>query len=438
MARCSNDHEVPDGKHFCGRCGTEMVVACPEGHTTGASNQFCTECGAPLSPRQDEGTASDNPIDDAGPGATKADDHPPAPAPSPDSRLDDPPPPCGQSRWRGAPQATIVGLVGVGVVVALVAALAFRRGDGGGGSDGGEGVGTQVELAQQVLQERCDIPGDGSLEHLNTLPGDDELTEISFTTSEDFVGTVYVDAHSEFLDEVDCPGSAENDIEVPPEWEGVGDPVEYLVAIECGFGPETRFDLELVSISDPRPGEQTTWEIGLPDGTVGRLLPNGEVECPTPPPAAGNEDLVLSGDGLGAVEFGDDAAEAISTVSELFGSPSSDETYSPGGCPPPVTRSVVWPDSAMVIYLSGDGEFVGYHFSGRGSAAYGLVTSDGVALGDTLSDLTDSYGAALGLTENGFFTVNDGTETGLEGFLSGEPQPETVDGFFAGSDCTFE
>lgn len=278
MTTCENGHAVPGGQPYCGECGAEILVACPAGHHTSALNHFCTVCGSPLSPAPIDATGDDAVDGDA---AHYHGDHAPVvAAPPKDGRLSDAPQPDAErTRWLRSPALAIVGLVGVAAVGALMAMLASRNGSGGSSSSGGGG-GTQIELARQFLLDRCDLPDDASLTHLGTLPGDNGLTEISFTTSEDFVGTVYVDANSGFLDEVDCPGSADGDIEVPPEWEGVGDPVEYLVASECGFGPDTRFDLSLISVSDAAPGEQPTWEIGLPDGTIGRLLPSGEIECP--------------------------------------------------------------------------------------------------------------------------------------------------------------
>lgn len=48
MTTCPEGHPVPDGQHFCGDCGTRVVVSCPHGHENPYDNQFCFDCGEPF------------------------------------------------------------------------------------------------------------------------------------------------------------------------------------------------------------------------------------------------------------------------------------------------------------------------------------------------------------------------------------------------------
>lgn len=47
---CTNGHENPPDRQFCGECGTPMVAIaamCPVGHVNAEHQRFCGECGAP-------------------------------------------------------------------------------------------------------------------------------------------------------------------------------------------------------------------------------------------------------------------------------------------------------------------------------------------------------------------------------------------------------
>ncbi len=51
MATCENGHENPTTHHFCGDCGTPLLIAqavCAHGHRNPDDQNFCDECGAPL------------------------------------------------------------------------------------------------------------------------------------------------------------------------------------------------------------------------------------------------------------------------------------------------------------------------------------------------------------------------------------------------------
>lgn len=388
----------------------------PRGHPNPPTNRFCSECGATL--------AAVNPSDQAdeameAPGTAPGFPQPASAAP-------------GGVTARPSWQPRAVGVAGVLLVIALIAVLVTSsKNDTASERPQADAASSVNELAEQYLRDNCDIPGDGSLEHLSTSPTDDDLTEIAFTTSEDFVGSVYMDQDSEFLDQVDCPGSAENSTEVPPEWEGVGDPVEYLVASECGFGPETRFDLTLISISDPPPGEDPTWEIGLPDGTTGRLLPNGEVECPEVPDTTTvpSAELTLRPDGLGIVNLGDPEQEAYDTLTAAFGSPTSDATEP--GCAEGNVRFLQW-GNLFVSMLQGT--VAAYTYTDQGQALPDLasepLTPEGIGIGSTVSDLQAAYGDQLTMqyVEYGDlgdqFQVGDGT--GLNGSISGQGPSDVV------------
>ena len=52
MVICSNGHENPKDRNFCGECGVqiarEQLMFCPRGHGNAVGLNYCGECGAPI------------------------------------------------------------------------------------------------------------------------------------------------------------------------------------------------------------------------------------------------------------------------------------------------------------------------------------------------------------------------------------------------------
>lgn len=52
MVMCSNGHENPKGRNFCGECGIQIIreqlMFCPRGHGNAVGLNYCGECGAPI------------------------------------------------------------------------------------------------------------------------------------------------------------------------------------------------------------------------------------------------------------------------------------------------------------------------------------------------------------------------------------------------------
>jgi hypothetical protein len=168
-----------------------------------------------------------------------------------------------------------------------------------------------------------------------------------------------------------------------------------------------------------------------------------------PPPP-----LVLRGDGLGSVAFGEEADQVVETITALLGTPDEDSGWIPsfsgfGTCPGEQVRGLRW-KTLWVLMTDGETEWrndgTAHFFSYLNSVFYGdgqslgLLTSDGIALGDPISSLRDTYGTRLQISFdeliNGFFYNVDVPAPGLlSGGLTGDQDDDLITSIDGGSGC---
>jgi hypothetical protein len=125
----------------------------------------------------------------------------------------------------------------------------------------------------------------------------------------------------------------------------------------------------------------------------------------------------LRGDGLGAVAFGTEVEAAVLSITAALGAPDEDSGWRPsfsgfGTCPGEQVRGLRW---ATMWALMTDGE-TGWRDDGTphffaylnsvfydDSQSLGLLTEEGVGLGDTVEALEDAYGDRVEITFDELF-----------------------------------
>ena len=164
------------------------------------------------------------------------------------------------------------------------------------------------------------------------------------------------------------------------------------------------------------------------------LPPNGSTTVATATPPGGP--VLLSGDGIAGVRFGDSEASAIADLDKVLGSPSGEPTSEAGNCN--IDAAEQW--ATATAYFDTN-KFVGYSTSAANGEALpmgNMATAMGLRVGDTINKSQEIYGSAFktSLTQGGSWSVATAVGT-LDGYLSGEPNqtgpPPTIASIEAGS-----
>ena len=165
-------------------------------------------------------------------------------------------------------------------------------------------------------------------------------------------------------------------------------------------------------------------------------------------------ELVLFGDGLGEVTFGTDADTAITEIAAALGEPDEDSGWIPsfsgfGTCPGEQVRGIRW---ATMWALMTDGETewradgIPHFFAYLNSVFYdedqslGLLTAEGVGLGDSARDLEDAYGDRLEITfeewlDTYLFNIDVPAPGRLWGGLTGGDDDDLITSIDGGQGC---
>lgn len=182
----------------------------------------------------------------------------------------------------------------------------------------------------------------------------------------------------------------------------------------------------------------TTVPTTLPPTTVPTTtLPTTTIEASTTTTLA---PLLLMSDGLGAVDFGDDAESVIAAVAERLEGSSSDSGWVAargqfGTCPGTVVRVVRW-DSLRLFFSDGPTEFAEglHHFFYYSQSivetdrVLDLTTREGITLGTTVEELEDVFGDQLTIESTISFGVNFVVDRPGRGLLSGNLTSSSPDG----------
>ncbi len=152
-------------------------------------------------------------------------------------------------------------------------------------------------------------------------------------------------------------------------------------------------------------------------------VPSGVNPAPTPSPSNGAQ-VLLQGNGIGSVHFGDTENAAITALDAALGGSPITSTPEPGNCT--VDGAEQW---ANITAFFDAGAFVGYSTlaaNGEVLPAGSLATPQGLRIGDTLTQAQKIYGAAFttSFAQGGSWSVStpDGK---LNGYLNGVPDQVT-------------
>jgi hypothetical protein len=235
--------------------------------------------------------------------------------------------------------------------------------------------------------------------------------------------------------EMPIPGGGVSDLDVSGDW----------IIVNRTAGEEQ----ERAWIVNPASTEVPVWE--APVAGIARFVTAPVTVRPSP--------LVLRGDGLGIVEFGQPVASALPLLEARFGRPSNEWTYDEEdhvggeaccfcatgyGCER-YYRGVVWEEAVLsVIFADGhtyrnDGIPHLTHWSTWEGNGVGPATEAGVSVGDTVGELRAAYGDRLIPTSVGcgdeLPAYRLDTEMSMTFELSGNPDDPgtTVTSIWAGS-----
>lgn len=173
----------------------------------------------------------------------------------------------------------------------------------------------------------------------------------------------------------------------------------------------------------------------VPSATTSTTAPLRVNAAPPPSPLTGTP-VLLQGNGIGNVHFGDSETSAIAALDTVLGSAPTRSTANTGNCT--VDAAEQWAN--VTAYFDAQ-QFVGYSTSaidGEVLPDGNLVTAQGLRVGDTLTQGQQFYGSAFttSFAQGGSWTAS--TPSGeIEGYLSAEPNqtppPPTILSIEAGS-----
>lgn len=130
--------------------------------------------------------------------------------------------------------------------------------------------------------------------------------------------------------------------------------------------------------------------------------------------------IILRGNGIGSVHFGEAQSAAAATLVKLIGrSDGGVQRVNQGDCI--ISAALYWPNFAAYFY---HGKFDGYQANpnGKSKGVFIGVTSQGLRVGYTLARAERLYGSAFstGGEQNGVYAAVTKSGT-IRGFLSTEP-----------------
>lgn len=162
--------------------------------------------------------------------------------------------------------------------------------------------------------------------------------------------------------------------------------------------------------------------------------------------------LVLRHDGLGAAPFGTDVDTTISTITAALGDPDEDTGWLPsfsgfGTCPGEEVRGLRWA-TMWALFTDGDTEWrddgTPHFFSYLNSVFFdesqsvGLLTEEGVGLGDTVGSLIAAYSGDVAISYEelfeGYVFRVDGPDI-LWGSLTGDQEDDRITAIDGGWGC---
>lgn len=174
--------------------------------------------------------------------------------------------------------------------------------------------------------------------------------------------------------------------------------------------PETpRSPSSSTHIAPPRPASPAT--------AAATTQPAGSATAAS---RASGPPVVLAGDGVASVRFGESTSSAVAGLDQMLGKPSTGPIDEAGNCD--IDTAEQWPS---LTGFFDTGEFAGYSTlaaNGEPLTQGNMGTALGLRVGDTIAQAQQIYGSAFqtSLAQGGSWSVT--TPGGkLIGYLSGEP-----------------
>lgn len=179
--------------------------------------------------------------------------------------------------------------------------------------------------------------------------------------------------------------------------------------------------------------------------TVARSTTTSEPATTTTNPA---EALHLSSVGLGDLSFGVESEAVLTAMADILGDPDEDtgwlDTALEGlACPGSQVRFVRWHDLTLTFsdespYAVGTRHFAAFTYGpavGDTIEPWGLITDDGLSVGDTVGDLQTLYPGVVVHPADELSGPSFYIEEGLGGFLTGTDPIEELISFVGGYGC---
>lgn len=157
--------------------------------------------------------------------------------------------------------------------------------------------------------------------------------------------------------------------------------------------------------------------------------------------------LILLGDGLGPLAFGDTPESAIEFLSAALGTPMADSGWTDsfsvyGTCPGSEVRGVEWPGFLALFgdadddYSEGSRHFMAYTVGWFGPDPFGMTTELNVGVGDSRDRVAEQYLSATFFPADELFNPRVQIETDrgpIEGFF--DEAGTTLTALSAGTAC---
>lgn len=182
-----------------------------------------------------------------------------------------------------------------------------------------------------------------------------------------------------------------------------------------------------------------------------------EPSAPAAPAASGSQEagMVLDGEGIGAVRFGDRAEDVIAALDAAYGPPDHDTDWmtagqqpGPGGCPGTRLRivrygqlQVLMSDGPTNYGAAGQPHLFGYTVFAVDTDRAAPQTAEGIRVGSTVADLRAAFGDSLVVRDDdptltfSFSVTRTGGTDPLFGYLTDATQAGLVTAIVAGQRC---
>jgi hypothetical protein len=152
--------------------------------------------------------------------------------------------------------------------------------------------------------------------------------------------------------------------------------------------------------------------------------------------------------------FGTEPEAAVTRMTEVLGPPDEDSGWIPsfsgfGTCPGEEVRGIRW-GTLWLLMTDGETEWLdngGRHFFAYLNSVFyddtrslGLLTEEGIGLGDTVKQLKDAYGERVEITYEDFiegylFTIEVPAPGQIRGGLTGENNDDLITAIDGGRGC---